>query len=130
MRKIRLIHTVKRDGDWLDPGTVHDFEDKDANELILGGHAEMHEDAPIPSGDDAPALTQLERETILEALGEIDGVNDDLALSLFGAGFETVQQVAEADAEDLIAIKGIGATSVVKIQDSAEDIVDDAGDED
>lgn len=129
MKKIRLLHTVKKDGEWFEPGSVLEFPAKDANELILGGHAEMHEDTPIPSIGDESDLTQFEQESILEKLGEIEGVNDDLALRLFHAGFETVQQVAEADAEDLVMIKGIGARSVEKIQDSAGDIFDDMVDD-
>jgi len=48
---------------------------------------------------------------------------------LYEAGYKTVQQVAEADPEDLIRIKGIGKKNVEKIQDSAEELLEESDSE-
>ena len=64
---------------------------------------------------------------IAEELKMIDGVDEDLAYRLIEAGYVTVQSVAEAKPEDLIKIKGVGKRSVVKIQESADDLILESG---
>ena len=50
-------------------------------------------------------------------------MNDETAKNLVEAGFNTIQKVAEAAQEDLIALKGLGKKSAEKVQAAAEEMV-------
>lgn len=50
---------------------------------------------------------QIEEEA-LSALQEIEGVNESLAKSFYRLGFRALEEVAEASAEELMAVDGVG----------------------
>lgn len=129
--RIRILRSVKDGSGWHEPGAIRDFEDKEAQRLIRLRAAES---ISLPS-DDASENTEMETISysqeemmeIAEELKMIDGVDEDLAYRLIEAGYVTVQSVAEAKPEDLIKIKGVGKRSVVKIQESADDLILESG---
>ncbi|HEY6556869.1 MAG TPA: transcription termination factor NusA [Polyangiaceae bacterium] len=51
---------------------------------------------------------QMEEES-LGALREIDGVSEDLAKAMYRLGFRALEEIAEAGAEELVAIDGVGS---------------------
>ncbi len=70
-------------------------------------------------------FNEREREAI-ETLAMIDGIDDNLARTMYKLGFRTVEEVAEADPAELSAIPGFGDTdTVVEIQNSAEVTMED-----
>jgi len=132
--RVRLLKSVKDGSGWHEPGAIVDLSDEDANSLVRMKSAELLNSA---IGDSTPSdqadaeaesegeeYTDEELKEIAEKLKEIDGVNEEIAYRLIESGFLTIQSVAEADRDDLIAIKGIGKKNVGKIQESAEDIQD------
>lgn len=122
MKTLELLVPVKHNGTEYAPGDVIEIEDKDANRLVLNKSAQVYK---TPSSGSASEEEYEEVEVdLIEELSRIDGVNEDLAERLVEAGYESIQEVAEADPEELILIKGIGKKSVEGIQDSAEDIFD------
>lgn len=121
---IRLLRSVKHDGVWHDPGARLPMDDRQARTLIRKKAAESMEDISSPEDIDEEEVSDA-----VEALMEIDGVNDELANRLIEAGFVTVEDVANADPDDLKKIKGIGKRTVVEIQESADDLVSSSDDE-
>ncbi|MCP4199020.1 MAG: transcription termination/antitermination protein NusA [Proteobacteria bacterium] len=63
-----------------------------------------------------------ERETTaMETLALIDGIDDNLAKSMYKLGFRTIEEVAEADPSELAAIPGVGSHELIaSIQQAAE----------
>jgi N utilization substance protein A len=63
-----------------------------------------------------------EREiTAIETLALIDGIDDNLAKSMYKLGFRTIEEVAEADPSELAAIPGVGSQELIaSIQQAAE----------
>jgi len=51
---------------------------------------------------------QMEEES-LGALKEIDGVNEDLAKAMYRLGFRALEEIAEASADELVPIDGVGS---------------------
>ncbi|HMJ15821.1 MAG TPA: transcription termination factor NusA [Polyangiaceae bacterium] len=51
---------------------------------------------------------QMEEES-LGALREIDGVDEDLAKAMYRLGFRALEEIAEAAADELVAIDGVGS---------------------
>ncbi|MCU0661471.1 MAG: transcription termination factor NusA [Myxococcota bacterium] len=68
----------------------------------------------------------LEREQqIIEALSKIRHVDEQLARTMYKLGFRCLEDVAEADANELAAIPGIGGIDRVgEMQASAEDVME------
>ncbi|GAC1351305.1 MAG: hypothetical protein NVSMB1_03040 [Polyangiales bacterium] len=63
---------------------------------------------------------QMEEEAV-NALQKLDGVSDPVAKAMYRLGFRSVEEVAEASAEELSSIPGIGGTEPsAKIKESAE----------
>ncbi|HUT79282.1 MAG TPA: transcription termination factor NusA [Polyangia bacterium] len=63
-----------------------------------------------------------ERELVaIETLALIDGIDDNMARTMYKLGFRNVEEVAEADPAELSAIPGLGGSEVVAaIQGAAE----------
>jgi transcription termination/antitermination protein NusA len=51
---------------------------------------------------------QMEEEA-LQALREIDGVDEDLARAMYRLGFRALEEIAEATADELVPIQGVGS---------------------
>ncbi|MBX3127022.1 MAG: transcription termination/antitermination protein NusA [Polyangiaceae bacterium] len=51
---------------------------------------------------------QMEEES-LQALRDIDGVDEDLARAMYRLGFRALEEIAEASAEELVPIAGVGS---------------------
>ncbi len=51
---------------------------------------------------------QMEEEA-LQALREIDGVDEDLARAMYRLGFRALEEIAEADVAELVTIQGVGS---------------------
>ena len=129
--RIRLLNTVIDGSGEHAPGAIRDFPDDEANRLIMLRAAEpLSSTVPSSSPSDDIYSSEDEEYTeeelieMAEKLKEIDGVNEEIAYRLIEAGFHDIQSVAEANRDDLIAIKGIGKRNVGKIQESAEDLMD------
>ncbi len=70
-------------------------------------------------------FNERERDAI-ETLAMIEGIDDNLARTMYKLGFRTVEEVAEADPAELAAIPGFGDTdTVIEIQKSAEVTMED-----
>ena len=119
--KIQLKRSCKIEGVWRDPGSIVEIADQDANRLLTLKAAERL--VEVTTEDDV--VTDDESLEAIEELEKIDGVSSELAELLYEAGYKTIQQVAEAEPEDLIRLKGIGKKSVETIQDSAEELLED-----
>jgi N utilization substance protein A len=66
-----------------------------------------------------------EQEAI-ETLAMIEGVDENLARTMYKLGFRTVEEVAEADSAELAAIPGLGGTETfADIQKAAEQTMED-----
>jgi len=122
--KIQLTKSVKISGSWRNPGFVTEIDNKEANRLLVLKACIELSDVLV-----ADLPTDEEVEDSFNELETIDGVSTELAEMLYEAGYKTVQQVAEADPEDLIRIKGIGRKNVEKIQDSAEELLEESDSE-
>jgi len=117
--KLRTIVSIKKDGVWVRPDSVIEMEKGDEADRLIRLGAATPVDSDIPM-DNEPAPNEIE-EMVTE-LSKIDGVNDDLAVRLVEAGFESIASVAEASPEELMAVKGIGKKNCETIQDSAEEL--------
>ncbi len=62
---------------------------------------------------------QIEEEAI-SALQQIESVNEASAKAMYRLGFRALEELAEASAEELAAIPGIGADGAEKLKESAE----------
>ena len=51
---------------------------------------------------------QMEEEA-LQALRQIDGVDEDLARAMYRLGFRALEEIAEADISELVTIQGVGS---------------------
>jgi len=115
---IQLNRPVKIGGAWKQPGSTLELEDGEAKRLVVLKAAVQVEPSENVSIDD-------DIEDALEELEGIESVSTELAELLHQAGYKTIQQVAEAEPEDLIRLKGIGPRSVETIQDSAQELLED-----
>jgi len=63
---------------------------------------------------------QMEEEA-LQALREIDGVDEDTARAMYRLGFRALEEIAEADVAELVPIQGIGSPEAAQsLKDRAE----------
>ena len=129
--RVRVIRSVKVDGSWISPGTIREFENTEAQRLIRLRAVEMLEiTSSVPvneiAEDDSNDETYTDEELAIIAkdLCKIDGVTNDIAYRLIEYGYTDAMLVMEANATDLLKIKGIGNKNVNKIQESAEDVYD------
>lgn len=64
-------------------------------------------------------------EDAMTALQQIDGVSESVAKSMYRLGFRTLEEVAEASAEELAGIPGLGGADVAsRIKQSAEETME------
>jgi len=127
---VQFTKSVKMDGVWRDPGFIGDVEVVEANRLITLKACTKLSDAVVEEVVSGSIATGDELEEDLNDLQLIDGVTKELATTLYEAGYKTVEQVAEAQPGDLKRLKGIGKKNVQVIQDSAEEMLEDLGEED
>ena len=82
-----------------------------------------------PKGNEAKNITELEaeEEEAAEAsglsVGDIKGVGKATAEKLTGAGFDSVESIAAADADDLSEKTGISAKVAAKIVASTKELI-------
>lgn len=69
----------------------------------------------------APPQPEPEEETAVTE-DPFDFLTDNQAQALRDAGIETLEQLAEVDAETLLAIDGIGPAAIEKILDATADL--------
>ncbi|MBX3233375.1 MAG: transcription termination/antitermination protein NusA [Labilithrix sp.] len=62
---------------------------------------------------------QMEEEAIAQ-LGRIDGVSEQVARNMYRMGFRALEEVAEATAEEIGSIQGVGAENAPSIRAAAE----------
>lgn len=118
--KIQLIRSVKLGDTWKQPGRIVELEAGEANRLIRLKAATDNFNSETPVVDNSGKDDSDEE---IELISSIEGVSDNVAEALIKAGFNTVEKVAEAAKEDLVAIKGIGSATAESIQASAEEMV-------
>lgn len=68
-------------------------------------------------------MSEEEYAEILKELKAIEGVNYSLAEKLVEAGFQSIEEVANASQEELVEVSGIGKKSVSKIINSAQELL-------
>ena len=82
-----------------------------------------------PKGNEAKNITELEAEEEKAAeasglsVGDIKGVGKATAEKLTGAGFDSVESIAAADADDLSEKTGISAKVAAKIVASTKELI-------
>ena len=118
--KIRTIHSIKLNGNWVIPGSCIEVDDDIARSLIRKNAAEVFE---IPEFELPESNT-----SIVETLCQLEEVNVELANRLIQAGYTSIKSIADAEPDDLKKVKGIGKKTVAKIQESADDILSEEDD--
>ncbi|MBN2528372.1 MAG: transcription termination/antitermination protein NusA [Deltaproteobacteria bacterium] len=64
-------------------------------------------------------------EEAIANLAMVDGISDDAAMTMYKLGFRTVEEVAEADPAELIAIPGMGDEArITRLQSSARETME------
>jgi len=132
--KIRTITAIKHNGAEVPIGSTLEVDESDReavkefDRLVRLKAAEVVE-SDDPKDDNEPGETKIKPghthlNSAIEELCELDGVESDIAQRLIDAGFTTVKDVYEADSAALVKIKGIGEKSCIKIQESAETIIE------
>ena len=95
---------------------------KEAKDIKVLGEA-PEEEAPEAeeAAEEAPAEEAAEASGL--GVGDIKGVGKATAEKLTGAGFDSVESIAAADADDLSEKAGISAKVAAKIVASAKDLL-------
>ena len=88
-------------------------EAEEAEEEAPEAEAEEEEEAPVEEAAVASGLS----------VGDIKGVGKATAEKLTGAGFDSVESIAAADADDLSEKAGISAKVAAKIVASAKELI-------
>jgi DNA-directed RNA polymerase alpha subunit len=134
--KIKLTGPVKIGKNWYDSGRVVKVNRSDAADIILNHVGEFTdpEDSFVkddlkdlrinPSNPDANKRQKL-REEIISELCNVDGISTEIAENLIDSGFTSINDVFNAEEEELIKIKGIGKKSAPKIIESAGDLAEE-----
>lgn len=117
MTSVRLLKSVKNDSGWHKPGAIVDLDSKEAADLIKRKAA-----VSMDSVENSTSIPVKDHEAI-EALIEINGVDDVLAEELIKIGLDSVAKVFSASLEVLTQIRGIGDASAKKIVISAQEIL-------
>ncbi len=112
--QVKLKVSAKIDGAWKKPGSVVELDDVEASGMIGKKQAERTGSPSVGSGAGA--------DDMIEDLISVDGIDDKLVGDLIDAGYTSIDKLSDARAEDLVAIRGIGAKTAEKIIDSAIDI--------
>jgi len=85
------------------------------------------EDVPHADSEDGDSeeeyMSEEEYAEVLKELQEIEGVNRSLAEKLVEAGFQSIEEVANASQEELVEVSGIGKKSVKNIITSAQELL-------
>lgn len=132
--KIALDKPVKLNSKWYNPPRTLKVELSIASDIILAkaGHFTDPDEAvdvsELENLKDTKSLTgsgnaNPNRDSVVSALCDIEGISTDLAEKLIDAGFTSVNDVYNADAEALCVVKGIGEKLVKTIQESASALV-------
>jgi len=133
--KIALDKPVKLNQTWYNPPRTIKVELSIASDIILAkaGHFTDPDESvdvdELENLQDTKSLTgngkdNQNRDSVVSSLCDIDGVSTDLAEKLVDAGFTSINDVYNAEPEDLMEIKGIGAKLVKAIQESAAELVE------
>lgn len=132
--KIKLTKPVKLGEYWKDPGLVVKVDKDAAADIVTNKAGEFTDPEEAIAEKDLKSKSQnsanpdsgnQERDSIISALCNIDGVSTEIAENLVDAGYDSIESIAEADEDELIEIKGIGKKSVERIIESATEIVED-----
>lgn len=143
---IRTIGSIKRNGEYIVPGSELDVPDDEAQTLIEAGAAvilndepeEIEEPAQESEGaqeSDAESQQNAEEQTeddpearddVLNELRQVKGVTKAVSVSLYEAGFRTIESLQAASETELERLPGIDAKRAAQIvKDAAEFIVED-----
>lgn len=108
MEQIRVIERVLIAGKMRDEGEVVSLYPWQARRLEQSGHAERVNERVEQGAKDAEEASAADELT--QTFGE------DLALTLKDAGYESVEQVRDADGDELLAVNGIGQATLRKVR--------------
>ena len=75
-----------------------------------------------PAAGEEPAPAPTTKEGIIEAYTKIDGIDTNLAAKLFEAGYGTLDELKEAEVDDLILIEGIDPEIAKKIVEGLKSV--------
>ncbi len=132
---VTIVKSIKYNGKYLTIGETVDIDDEaEAKRFIALGCAsdpaaasesaaestevESQDQGPTNDDDDSEEMVTLEQVT--EELSKIKGINEELAEALFDIDILSIQEVANAAKDVLVAIPGIGKNSAGKIIKSAK----------
>ena len=110
--EFELIETPKGK-EAKDIKVLGDSEEEAAEEEAPEAEEAVEEEAPVEEDAEASGL----------GVGDIKGVGKATAEKLTGAGFDSVESIAAADADDLSEKAGISAKVAAKIVASAKDLL-------
>lgn len=131
--KLRLTKQAKIGGRWYQSGSVVKVDKAITSDLVLNDGADFTDpdeaftvDKSVrPVNPANPDSRRKDRDTIVAELCDIDGVSTDIAENLVDAGYTTINDVYNAEPEDLVKIKGIGNKSAPQIIESAGELVEE-----
>jgi hypothetical protein len=109
------------DGAWESPGAIIELDDLEAKRLFKIGAAERPNQ--IELGSDSTTYSAEEMDDIISALTDIDGISEKLVGDLIEVGLVTINDIAECSLEELVVIKGVGASTALKMIESAKSIM-------
>lgn len=129
---IRLIRSMKNTTGSFLPGQILDLDDEEAKYLVLRKAAVEIDIADQPetnpeeddTGEDENMLTEDEIAKIREEFKHIVGASDTIIDVLIEEGYQSLQSIANAEVDELIALKGIGKSTAIKIIDSANKLIE------
>lgn len=83
----------------------------------------LKEKQAVSEKETAVEETEKEREEKI-SLEELPGIGEKILENLIGAGFKSAQDIAKADIQDLLKVKGIGEKKAQKLMKEAKKLID------
>lgn len=135
--RIRLIKTMQNLTGVYKPGLILEIDDAEAEYLIrrkaavkfeVSSEPEVSTEMKVDVEDSGlvedEEITEEELAEIREELKAINGVSAVIIDVLIDAGYQSLQIIADAKVDDLVALKGVGKSTALKIIASAQELID------
>lgn len=104
--KLKVLTSVKYNGDWFNTGSIFECDDKTADHFMNNNAAVSVEPGTV------------DENIAIENLCKLDGVNKKVAQILIDANMDTVEKVSTMEVKDLTSISGIAKKTAEKIYSS------------
>lgn len=119
---VKLKVSAKVDGEWKNPGSLVELPADEAKRMFRLKAADRPSQVDLPANSNTYSAEEMDE--MISALTEIDGISEKLVGDVIEAGYITVKSIAEASDADLVAIKGIGQSTALRMIESAEGLSD------